>query len=462
MKRGGVDQGGRARYERAMHPRPAFRALAHRNYRLYFVGQGTSLVGTWMQQVAAAWLVFQLTDSPAWLGIVVFAGQAPALVVSPLAGAVIDRSDRRWLVLLTQALSLVQASVLAALTLSGSVTVWQVIALSLFLGIVNALDIPARQALLADLVGSGDDLANAIALNSSAFNSARLIGPALAGLLLAQTSAGVCFLVNALSYVAVLAALLAMRLPQRALPADAGPLWSGIREGLAYTWNQPALRAVLLLVGLISTAGTAVSTLLPALAKELPGGGASAFGLLTAASGVGALLAAGYLACRRGLSGLTTCLAAAPVLFGLGTAALSFAGTLGTSALLLALTGFALVLLSASGNTLLQSQADEDKRGRVMSLYTAAVTGAAPLGGLFAGQLADSIGVACTLSLAGVASLAAALAFLAQLFRQRRPAATREVLLVKSFLLRPSSLFLRPSFSGEPKVTALERMTKDQ
>jgi MFS family permease len=414
-----------------MHPQAALRALAHRNYRLYFAGQGTSLVGTWMQQVAAAWLVYQLTGSADWLGLVAFAGQAPALVVSPLAGAIIDRADRRLLVLLTQTLSLLQASVLAVLTLTDTITVWHLVALSLFLGIVNALDIPARQALLAELVGTGEDLAGAIALNSSAYNSARLVGPALAGLLLAQTSAGFCFLVNAVSYVAVLAALLALRLPRRAGPIAAGPLFSGVREGLVYLWGQSTLRAVLFLVALLSTAGMASATLLPVLAAELPGGGASAFGLLTAASAVGALLAAGYLACRRGLSGLISCLAAAPVCFGLGTLALSFVGSLGMAILLLALTGFALVLLSASGNTVLQTLVEEDKRGRVMSLYTAAVTGAAPLGGLLAGFLADHIGLAPTLRLTGLAALAAAGMFLAPLARRRRPTPTPLVLLYR-------------------------------
>lgn len=380
----------------------AFRSLTHRNYRLYFAGQSTSLVGTWMQQVATAWLVYEQTGSPAWLGWIGFVGQAPALLVSPLAGPLIDASDRRRLVLWTQGLSLCQALVLTLLTFRREITVWHLTGLNLFLGLINALDIPARQALLADLVGTGADLANAVALNSSAFNLARLIGPVLAGLLLAHGGPGVCFLANALSYAAVLFALWQMELPLLARVAPQCSVWQELRAGWEYTWGQASLRGVLLVVGLVSMAGTAHSTLLPILADRLPGGGAPVLGLLTAASGVGALLAAAWLTCHSQPAALETYLLTTPLLFGVGAFFLPWAGTLWGLALLLALMGFALVLQSAAGNILLQVRTEEAMRGRVMSLFTAAVTGAAPWGGLLVGLLAAHLGTSSALCLVGL------------------------------------------------------------
>ncbi len=284
--------------------RPLLRALGHRNFRLFFLGQGISLIGTWMQQVAVAWLVLVLTGSPLWLGVVGFAGQIPALVLAPFAGVLVDRWDRYRLILLTQTLAMLQAFVLAALALSGTVEVWQVAVLSLLLGAVNAFDMTARQAFLTDLVERGEDLPNAIALNSSLVNGARLVGPALAGLLLAWTSPGVCFLVNGISYLAVLAALLALRVP-RHQPLPAGvPLMRQLREGFAYAFGFAPIRALLLLLALVSLLGMAYSVLLPVFATEVLGGGAGTLGLLSAASGVGALGSAVVLAARRSVVGL--------------------------------------------------------------------------------------------------------------------------------------------------------------
>jgi MFS family permease len=431
-----------------------FRALSHRSYRLYFAGQGVSLVGTWAQQVAASWLVYQMTESPAWLGLVTFAGQAPALLIAPPAGALIDRSDRRRVVLLTQGLALAQALVLATLALTGTIAVWHLLTLSVLLGVVNAVDMPARQALLAEMVGRTEDLANAIALNSSAFNTARLVGPALAALLLAWTSPGVCFLANALSYLAVLAALLAMPLTSRRHTPAGGPLLHGLREGLSYAWGQAPIRSVLLLVALVGTAATACSTLLPVLATALPGGDASTLGVLTAAGGVGALAGAGFLASRRGLAGLGRLLATAPALFGLGMLALSFSGWLWTSAALLAGTGCALVLVNASCNTVLQALVEEGKRGRLMSLFTAAVTGAAPVGGLLAGIVADRAGAPAALQLGGLACLLATVAFAVRLRRldlSARPLARAHVVAVRALPASPGGA---PRALAEPAAGA--------
>jgi MFS family permease len=390
---------------------PAFRALAHRNFRLYIAGQGVSIIGSQAQQVAMAWLVYQLTGSPFWLGLVAFAGQIPILFLTPLAGSLIDRCERHPLLLVTQTVCLAQALVLALLTLTGAVAPWHVVVLSLVLGAANAFDMPTRQSFLSELVGRRDDLANAIALNSSVFNGARLVGPALAGLLLALSSPGVCFLVNAASYVAVLAALLAMRLPRRYRPPARGRLLAGLREGLAYAWQSIPIRSLLLLIGLFNMAGMAESTLLPIISTAVLGGDATTLALLAGAGGVGAFTAAVFLAARRGVGGLDRWIAGAPVLFGLGMLTFSFTGSLWAAALLLSVTGFALLLMTAGANTVLQTIVAEDKRGRVVSLYTTAVNGLAPLGGLLAGLLADRVGAAATLRLAGLACLTAAAAF---------------------------------------------------
>jgi MFS family permease len=389
----------------------ALRALTHRNFRLYLAGQGTSIIGSWMQQVAMAWLTYQLTSSPLWLGMVGLAGQIPALFLTPLAGSVIDRTDRRRLLYLTQTVALCQAGLMALLTLTGAVAAWQILVLSLLLGIVNAFDIPTRQSFLSELVGKREDLANAIALNSSVFNGARLVGPALACLLLALTSAGICFLVNAITYLAVLAALRAMRLPQRPQRPMGGHLIRGVREGMAYAWRSAPIRSLLLLIALFNLAGMAETTLLPVVATTVLDGDSTTLALLAASAGVGALAAAVFLASRRHVGGLDRWIPRAPMLFGLSLTAFSFTDTLWAASLLLIATGFALLLLTAAANTLLQTVVEEEKRGRVMSLYTMAVTGLAPIGGLLAGLLAERIGAAPTLRLAGVACLAGAVAF---------------------------------------------------
>ncbi len=394
-----------------MFPTTAFRALAHRNFRLYFFGQGLSVLGTWMQQVATAWLVYCLTDSAIWLGLVAFAGQIPCLIVSPFAGVIVDRVNRHRLVLATQTVAMLLAFTLATLTLPGMIQVWELVVLSLLGGVVDAFDIPARQFLMTEMVGTSDDLANAIALNSSIFNAARLVGPALAGALLAWTSPGVCFLVNGISFIAVLVALWAMDLPSTSLERKHRRLLAGIGEGFTYAWESGPIKAVLLLAALVSMTATASSTLLPLVATSMLHGDSKTLGILTAATGAGALVGTLLLASRKSVVGLGKWIAGAPALFGLGLAAFSCASSLWSSALFLAIAGFALLLLMAASNTVLQTIVDADKRGRVMSLFTMAVNGLAPIGGLLAGLLAYSAGAAVTLRVAGAASIAGSLLF---------------------------------------------------
>jgi len=404
------------------------RALGHRNYRLYFIGQGVSLIGTWMQQVAAAWLVFELTHSSWWLGVVNFAGQMPAFFVAPFAGVLVDRWNRHRLLILTQTLMMLQAFALAALALTHVIHVWHLLALSALLGLVNAFDMTGRQAFLTQIVARREDLANAIALNSSMVNGTRLVGPALAGVVLAGAGAGVCFLVNGISYLAVLAALLAMCVTQAERKAPHPPLVQGLREGFAYAFGFPPIRALLLLLAAASLMGFSYAVLLPVFATDVLHGGARMLGVLTAASGVGALLAAMWLAARKTVLGLGRVIAVAPAAAGLGLIAFSFSQWWWLSAPLLSVTGFALMAQMASSNTILQTIVDEDKRGRVMSLYTMAFLGMSPLGSLLIGWLADVLGAPAALLISGVSCVLASLAFapyLPSLRARVRPIYTR-------------------------------------
>ncbi len=301
-----------------------------------------------------------------------------------------------------------QAVVLAFLTISGAVEPWQILGLSFLLGVVNALDIPTRQSFLSQLVDKGPDLANAIAINSSVFNGARLAGPCIAGIILMSVGSGVCFVINALSYVAVLLALRAMHLPAHtALPTRRG-LWSDLQEGLTYAWRTRSIRSLLFLIGVFNMAGMAETTLLPIVATAVLHGDAATLALLSAAAGLGAFLAALFLASRRDVGELDRWIAVAPVCYGVALLAFSFANGLAAAALLLSATGFALLLMTAGANTILQTIVPEDKRGRVVSLYTTMVTGLAPIGGLIAGLLADQMGTASTLRVFGLACLGAA------------------------------------------------------
>ncbi len=388
----------------------ALRALRHRNYRLFFTGQLISLTGTWMQSVAQAWLAYRLTHSAALLGIVGFAGQIPALLFSPAGGVIADRFARRQVLLVTQATSMLLALALAALTLSGRVTVPWILTLAALSGVVNAFDIPTRQAFAVDMVGR-DDLMNAIALNSSIFNGARVVGPAVAGLLVAKIGEGWCFLANGVSYLAVLGCLVAMQLPAAARTATSTSAWTSVQEGFVYVSRARPVRALLLLLGLVSLTGMPYAVLMPVFAQEILAGGARELGLLMGASGAGALLGALLLATRKSVRGLGSFVALSAGGLGLALVAFAFSRTFWLSAALLVPVGFFMMSEMASSNTLIQSLIPDSMRGRVMSLYAMMFMGMAPIGALLAGSLASHVGAPETVAAGGLLCLLGSLFF---------------------------------------------------
>ena len=365
-----------------------------------------------MQQVALGWLVYRLTHSAFLLGLVGFCGQIPSLFVAPLAGVWADRWNRHRMIVATQALSMLQALLLAGLVLGGVVQVWHVLGLSLFLGVVNAFDVPARQSFLVEMVGGREDLANAIALNSSTFNAARLVGPSVAGVLIAVAGEGVVFLVNGVSYVAVIAALLAMRVPARPRPSGPfAPAWLNLREGVTYVTRFAPVRAILLLVSLVSLAGAPYAVLMPVFAADVLHGDAHTLGFLVGSIGVGALCGALLLASRQTVRGLGRYIVVAVAGFGVALVGFSLSRSLWLSLVLVFFTGFGLMVHMAASNTILQTVVDDDKRGRVMSFYAASFQGTMPVGSLLAGGLAGLVGAPRTLQLGGVACVLGALAF---------------------------------------------------
>lgn len=396
----------------------AFRALRHRNYRLFFAGQFFSLVGTWMQSVAQSWLVYRLTGSAVLLGLVGFAGQIPVFLVAPLGGAIADRHRRHRILLTTQSASMVLAFVLAGLTLSGRIAVWEVFVLASSLGLVNAFDIPARQAFVPEMVGR-EDLGNAIALNSSMFNGARIVGPAIAGVLVAAVGEGWCFLGNAVSYLAVLAGLLAMRLAPSALRPPTTSALASVLEGFAFVARTPPIRALLLMLGMVSLTGMPYAVLMPVFADRVLHGGPGTLGLLMSSSGVGALAGALTLAARRGMKGLSLGLAIAAAGFGASLVLFSFSRAVPLSMLLLVPVGFSMMTAMASSNTLIQSMVPDAMRGRVMAVYSMMFMGMAPFGALVAGAAADRIGAPLTVTVCGVLCMTWAAFFASRLPRLR-------------------------------------------
>lgn len=408
------------------------RSLRHRNYRLFFSGQSISLVGTWMQRIALSWLVWRLTGSAMLLGVVGFAGQIPAFVLAPLAGVLADRVNLRRFVVLMQVLALVQAALLAILTLTGAITPWQIVALSVFMGLINAFDMPARHAFLVQMVEKPADLGNAVALNSFLVNGARLVGPSLAGLLIVAVGEGVCFLLNAVSYGAVIAALLTMRVRPQSQPASDGPLLRRLREGFVYAFGFAPIRAVLLLLALSSVMGMCYVTLMPIFVEGVLGGGPHELGFLLGAVGLGALVGAVYLASRQSVIGLGGVIAVGGGVFGLALVAFSFSRRFELSLALMGLTGLGMMLQMASTNTLLQTIVDDDKRGRVMSFYTMAFFGMTPFGSLLAGAMADAFGAPRALLLGGGCIVLGTLVFACRLPALRRLA--RPVYLEKGLI----------------------------
>jgi MFS family permease len=397
----------------ALHPlRHSFRALRHRNFRLFLGGQFVSLIGTWLQSVALSWLLWRLTHSASVLGLAGFLTQIPSLLLSPLAGVWADRWNRHRMVIGTQILSMVQALGLAALVLSRHEAIVPILALNVLLGIANAIDVPARQSFVIEMVAGSDDLPNAIALNSSIFNLARLVGPALAGPLLALVGEGNVFLLNGLSYLAVIAALLAIRVPPSPHRAQQGAaVWEHLREGFAYVTGFAPIRAVLLLLALVSLFGAPSTVLLPAFADKVLRGDVHTFGYLVGAIGVGALVGAAYMASRRTVLGLGRVIVVALSLFSVSLIALALCRSQWLATGVLAVTGFGMMVHMASSNTIVQTLVDPAKRGRVMSFYALAFMGAAPLGSLLLGAVADLVGTPWTLALSGVVCLAAAAVF---------------------------------------------------
>jgi len=379
-----------------------FRALRHRNYRLFFLGQGISLVGTWMQLIALNWLVYRLSNSVFLLGVVGFASRIPTFLLAPFAGVLADRWNRHRLLILIQSLAMAQAFVLSFLVLSGTITVWLIIVLGLFLGCVNSFDIPVRQTFVLDMLENKEDLGNAIALNSSLVNGARLLGPSVAGILIATMGEGMCFFINGLSYIAVIAALFAMRIVPRQLAKDQPNLVQNLKEGFSYTFGFTPIRDILLLLALVSLMGMPYVTLMPVFARDILHGDSHTFGFLMGATGIGALIGAMYLAARKTVAGLGPVIAIAAGVFGTGLVAFSFSRLPWLSLILMVLTGFGMMVQMAASNTFLQTVADDEKRGRVMSFYTVAFMGMTPFGSLLSGWLASWLGVQNTVFLSGM------------------------------------------------------------
>ncbi|HEV2798998.1 MAG TPA: MFS transporter [Pyrinomonadaceae bacterium] len=401
------------------------RALGHKNYRLFYGGQLVSLTGTWMQSVAQAWLVYRLTGSAATLGFVTFAGQIPGFLLAPVGGAIADSFSRHRILITTQALAMLLAFVLALLTLTGSVAVWHVYVLAALLGVVNAFDIPARQAFVADLVDR-EDLVNAIALNSSMINGARLVGPAMAGLLVASIGEGWCFFVNGVSYVAVIVGLLRMRVARQetgaAVDAERPSPVRRVVEGFSFVGRTAPIRALIILLGLISLFGMPYTVLMPVFADRILGVGASGLGMLLGAAGVGALCAALLLVARRGVRGMGRWVALSSAGFGAGLVLFSRLEDFRMAIAVLVFVGFSMILQISSSNTLVQAMVPDALRGRVMAVYSMMFLGMAPLGALLAGWLAERAGAANTVALGGVGCILSAIVFSLRLPALRREA----------------------------------------
>jgi len=405
-------------------PRPGafiLRALAHKNYRLFFAGQSISLIGTWMTRIATAWLVYRLTGSALLLGVVGFAGQIPSFLLAPLAGVLVDRWNRQRLLVITQVLAMFQSLALALLTMTGLIKMWHVIVLSVLQGLINSFDMPARQAFVVEMVEKREDLANAIALNSSMVNAARLLGPSIGGVVIAAVGEGWCFMIDAVSYIAVIASLLAMTITARVIqPTKDANVFQQLREGWSYAAHFAPIRNVLLLLALVSLVGMPYTVLMPVFANDVLHGGPNTLGLLMAASGVGALVGALFLAARKTVLGLGKFIPLMAGAFGAGLIAFSFTRVLWLSLALMVVTGLGFMVQMAVSNTVLQTIVDEDKRGRVMSFYTMAFMGTAPFGSLLAGSVADRIGTPHTLLCGGIGCILGALWFATTLSDLRR------------------------------------------
>jgi MFS family permease len=389
----------------------AWRALRHRNFKLFFAGQTISVIGTWMTKLATSWLVYRMTRSALLLGVVSFSGQIVAFLLGPFAGVWVERLNRRKLLVWTQALAAVQSLALAALTLAHVINLWEIIALTALQGLINAFDMPGRQSFLVQMVEDRSDLSNAIAINSSMANGARLIGPAFAGLVIAAFGEGWCFLIDGVSYFAVIASLLMMRIKPWNIRRTASSMLEQLREGWDYVRTFAPIRTILLLFALMSLMGYSYSVLLPLFAEQVVHGGAATLGWLTGASGIGAFVSALSLAIRKSVVGLTGMLQIATAMLGAALILFGLSHTLWLSLVLMVFVGFGLIQTASVSNTIIQSLVPEDKRARVMSYYMMAFFGASPFGSLLAGVLAHRIGAPHTVMLTGASCLAGSLWF---------------------------------------------------
>jgi MFS family permease len=388
-----------------------FRSFQYRNYRLFFGGQSISLIGTWIQRIATPWLVYHLTNSPFLLGLVGFAGQLPTFIFAPFTGVLTDRWNRYRILIVTQIAAMIQALLLAFLYFTGTIAVWQIVLLSIFLGLINAFDAPARQSFVVEMVEKKEDLGNAIALNSSMVNIARLLGPSIAGLLIAFTGEGICFLVNGVSYLFVIGSLLFMKVVPRKINNQNIHVWTELKEGFSYAFGFAPMRYIILLLALVSLMGMPYTVLAPVFAKEILHGGSHTFGFLMGASGLGALTGAFYLASRKSAKGLVRLIPLAAGIFGFGLISFSFSRFLPLSLVLMVIIGLGMMTQMASSNTILQTIVDDDKRGRIMSFYTMAFMGTAPFGSFLAGTLAKIIGAPYTVLTGGIFCILGAIIF---------------------------------------------------
>ena len=398
----------------------AWRALRHRNFRLFFGGQTISLIGTWMTRVATSWLVYRLTKSALLLGTVGFVGQIPTFLLAPLAGVLVDRIDRRQVLVWTQSAAMLQSLLLAWLTLSHRITITEILLLSGFQGVINAFDMPGRQSFMIRMVEDRDDLSNAIAINSSMVNVARLIGPSLAGLVIAATNEGWCFFIDGVSYIAVIASLLMMRIKPEVLHLHGLTMVEQLRQGWVYVARSVPIRSILSMFALLSLMGWPFMVLMPVFAAQVLHGGAHTLGFLMGAVGVGSLISALTLVVRKSVRGLTKMIPIGAAVFGLGLIAFGLSHNIWLSMAMMLVTGFGMMQGLTTSNTILQTLVDEKMRGRVMSYYTMAFVGMAPFGSLLAGAMAHAIGAPRTVIVSGVACMIGGLLFWSRLDGIRR------------------------------------------
>jgi MFS family permease len=389
-----------------------FRSLRYRNFRLFFSGQSISLIGTWIQQTAMPWLVYDVTHSIFLLGLIAFTGQIPTLLLSSVAGVITDRKNKYHLLITTQILAMTQALILAMILYFGHIQVWHIVLLSIFLGCINSFDVPVRQSFMIEMVEDKKDLGNAIALNSTMVNGARLIGPSIAGVLIATMGEGPCFLINGLSYIVVIVSLFLMKIIPKKIEKKPGlSFGKELREGFSYAFGFIPIKFIILLLTLISLTGLPYAVLMPAYSKEILHGDSHTFGFLMGATGLGAMSGAIYLASRRSVPGLERLIPMAAALFGAGLISVSVSRIFVVSLLLMVITGMGMMIVLASSNTILQTITDDDKRGRVMSIYTMAFMGTAPFGSLIAGSLASLTSVPFTLILGGSSCIVGAIIY---------------------------------------------------